>query len=170
MSPTTLPQARRETGLNGRHVLAGFVAFFGCIFLVNGSMIYSALSTHTGLVANEPYRKGLHYNDRIAASERQDRLEWKEAATLTRDGTVTISLTGPGERPVPGMSLNAVVGRPATNREDRVLTLTEASPGVYTGRVAALDAGAWLIALEVRTEKQAEEPIFRARRRLWLTP
>ena len=33
------------------------------VFLVNGAMIYEAISTHTGLVANEPYRKGLAYND-----------------------------------------------------------------------------------------------------------
>lgn len=170
MSPTALPSARPHGGLNGRHVLLGFVAFFGCIFVVNGSMIYSALSTNTGLVANEPYRKGLHYNDRIAAAERQALLDWRESVTLDRDGTVTVRLTAGEDRPVPGLALGAVVGRPATNRQDHAIVLSETAPGVYSGRMASLEPGAWLVSLEARAEKQAPEPVFRARRRLWLTP
>ena len=79
MSPTVLPTRRRQQGLRGRHVLVVFLGFFAAVFLVNGAMIYSAVSTHTGLVANEPYRKGLHYNERIAADERQARLGWTDA-------------------------------------------------------------------------------------------
>ena len=40
-------------------MLWAFLAFFGTVFAVNGAMIYAAVSTYTGLVANEPYRKGL---------------------------------------------------------------------------------------------------------------
>ena len=72
MSPTVLPTApRQQQGLRGRHVLWVFLGFFATVFVVNGAMIYSAVSTYSGLVANEPYRKGLHYNERIAAAERQ---------------------------------------------------------------------------------------------------
>ena len=46
-------------------------------------MIYQAMSTHTGLVANEPYRKGLHYNDRIDADARQARLGWVDTLDVT---------------------------------------------------------------------------------------
>ncbi len=55
-----------DGALTGRHVLLIFLAFFGSIFAVNGWFLYSALSTHTGVVAVEPYRKGLAYNERIA--------------------------------------------------------------------------------------------------------
>ena len=58
MRTRALPAAR-ISGLRGHHVLAGFLAFFGVVLAVNGAMIYSAISTHTGLVAIEPYRKGL---------------------------------------------------------------------------------------------------------------
>jgi len=71
MSPTVLPTApRQQQGLRGRHVLAGFLGFFAIVFVVNGAMMYAAVSTYSGLVANEPYRKGLHYNERLAAAER----------------------------------------------------------------------------------------------------
>ena len=87
MSPTNLI-ARRPQGLQGHHVLVAFIAFFGTIFLVNGALIYEAISTHTGLVANEPYRKGLAYNERIGADERQARLNWTETLQVGRDGHV----------------------------------------------------------------------------------
>ena len=62
-------------------------------------MIYSALSTHTGLVANEPYRKGLHYNERIEADERQARLGWSDSIEIGRDGRVTLLVTRPRRPP-----------------------------------------------------------------------
>lgn len=171
MSPTVLPTAPRETGgIKGSHVLVSFLAFFGIIFAVNGSMIYRAVSTNSGLVANEPYHKGLHYNDRIAASERQALLNWTEGASLDRDGRLTISLDNEAGAPVQGLVINAVVGRPSTNRADIPLKLKEVAPGRYEASAGALDGGAWLLAFEARVAEKAEEPVYRARRRMWLKP
>lgn len=171
MSPTAMPTVRRmKSGLRGAHVLAAFLAFFGMIFAVNGAMIYSALKTHTGLVANEPYRKGLHYNERIAASERQALLDWSDAVSLRRDGMVAVRVTASGGRPVPSLSMRAVVGRPSTNSADRAIELKEAMPGLYEGSLGSLEPGNWLVALEARADRAADEPVYRARRRLWLAP
>lgn len=171
MSPTVLPTAPRETsGLKGSHVLMGFVAFFGIVFAVNGSMIYNAVSTNSGLVANEPYRKGLHYNDRIAASERQALLHWTEGANLDRDGRLSITLENEAGTPVRDLVINAIVGRPSTNRADIPLKLSEVAPGHYEARAGTLEAGAWLLSFEARVAEKAEEPIYRARRRMWLKP
>ena len=56
-----------EGVITGRHVLIGMLVFFGVILGVNGMFLYSALSTYTGVVSDEPYRKGLNYNERIEA-------------------------------------------------------------------------------------------------------
>ena len=94
MSPTVLPTApRQQQGLRGRHVLWVFLGFFATVFVVNGAMIYSAVSTYSGLVANEPYRKGLHYNERIAAAERQANLGWTDTLQVGRDGQVRMLLS-----------------------------------------------------------------------------
>lgn len=170
MSPIALPTVRRPTGLRGAHVLAAFLLFFGIVFAVNGSLIYSALRTHTGLVANEPYRKGLQYNERIAASERQALLNWTDTISLTRQGVVTVRISATEGRPVPSLLVRAVVGRPVTNRGDHTLDLAEAAPGVYQGALGGLDAGSWLVTVEARLDAGASEPLYRARRRLWLTP
>ena len=168
MNPTTLI-VRQHQRLQGRHVLGVFLAFFGAVFLANGAMIYSALSTHTGLVANEPYRKGLAYNQRIGADERQIRLGWSEALAVGRDGRVTLSLAERDGRAVRGLKIEGVLGRPVTNRYDIKLTLAETAPGRYEAQTAAVAEGSWLITLEARPQADAE-PIYRFRRRLWLKP
>ncbi len=171
MSPTVLPSApRRQEGLKGSHVLLTFLMFFGIIFVVNGSLIYNAIATHGGLVANEPYRKGLHYNERIAAGVRQAQLAWNEEVALRRDGKLTIALAGSDGKAVTGLALKAVVGRPASNREDQALALKEMSPGHYEVQASALESGAWLLTFEAYASAAAADPVYRARRRLWLTP
>jgi nitrogen fixation protein FixH len=168
MSPTTLI-ARRPRGLQGRHVLGVFLAFFGTVFVVNGALIYEAVSTHTGLVANEPYRKGLAYNERISADERQARLGWTETLEVRRDGHVTLALAERDGRAVRGLKVEGVLGRPATNRYDIKLVLAETAPGRYEAQTAAVTEGSWLIALEARAQA-GDESIYRTRRRLWLMP
>jgi nitrogen fixation protein FixH len=150
-------------------VLGAFLVFFGTVFVVNGALIYEAVSTHTGLVANEPYRKGLAYNERISADERQARLGWTETLEVGRDGHVTLALAKPDGRAVPGLKVEGVLGRPATNRYDIKLALVETAPGRYEAQTGTIAEGSWLIALEARAQAGAE-PVYRSRRRLWLKP
>jgi nitrogen fixation protein FixH len=171
MSPTVLPAMRRREGIQGRHVLGVFLAFFAAIFVMNGALIYAAFSTNSGLVANEPYRKGLHYNERIAAEERQARLEWTGKLDVTQDGGIALVLTDSAGRPVTGLKVETLLGRPATNREDMRVALREVAAGRYAAQTAPLAAGSWLVALEARADSaDSEEPVYRKRRRLWFTP
>jgi nitrogen fixation protein FixH len=146
-----------------------FLAFFGTVFVVNGALIYEAVSTHTGLVANEPYRKGLAYNARIGADERQARLGWTETLEVGGDGHVTFALAEPDGRAVQGLKVEGVLGRPATNRQDIKLALIEREPGRYEVQAGSIAAGNWLIALEAR-EQVGADPVYRMRRRLWIKP
>lgn len=170
MSPTVLPTRHRQRGLRGRHVLLAMLGFFAAVFAVNGVMIYSAVSTYSGLVANEPYRKGLAYNERIAADERQARLGWSDSVEIGRDGRVALTISSGDGRPVTGLAIAAVLGRPSTNRHDIKLALSESKPGRYEAQAAPLGEGSWLIAAEARVDARAEDPVYRTRRRLWLEP
>lgn len=157
-------------GLKGRHVLYSLIAFFGVVFAVNGVFLYSALKTNTGVVANEPYRKGLAYNERIAADERQKALGWQDEASFTGDGRVSVVMKGADGQPVSGLVMEATLGRPSTTAGEHKLRLAEIAPGSYAATVAGAAPGTWLFALEARRADNAEEPIYRARRRLWLKP
>jgi nitrogen fixation protein FixH len=163
---TALFREGERKPLQGLHVLWSMVAFFGVIFAVNGYFLYAALSTHTGLVAQEPYRKGLAYNERIAASERQALLGWTDDVAF-EDGRLVVRLRRDEHVPVSGQIAHVVVGRPATVDFDRSIALKETAPGVYTSDAVDLAGGNWVANLDVRASPR-DEPTYRARRRLWL--
>ncbi len=117
-----------------------------------------------------PTARGSHYNERIAADARQARLGWSERIEVSRDGHVMLQLSRGDGHPVTGLAIGVVLGRPSTNRLDVKLTLAEAAPGRYEAQTAQLAGGSWLIVVEARTEARAADPVYRARRRLWLKP
>jgi len=159
----------RERGLQGRHVLMAVLGFFGTVFLANGVFLYAALSTYTGVVAQEPYRKGLEYNERIAAGQRQEQLGWTAKATLTREDGLNIVLQDAAGAPVSGLFVAGLLGRPSTNRQDRQIAFTEVEPGRYSAPSDDLEPGAWLVNLEAKWPGTgASEPVYRLRKRLWL--
>lgn len=170
MAGTHVATKSEAAGLSGRHVLMMMIGFFGLIFAVNGYFLYSALSTNTGLVANEPYRKGLAYNQRIAAEERQAALGWSHIIDLASDGKLAVRLTDKSGSAVAGLKLTAVVQRPATQTFDHNLQLAETAPGVYSAAAGNLESGNWVVSFEARRADGDADPSYRARRRLWLKP
>lgn len=158
--------------IKGWHVLAGMIVFFGIIFFVNGIFLYQALSTHTGVIATEPYRKGLAYNERIAADEQQRALGWSEDFQLSAAGDkLVLKLSDAAGRPIAGLRIAGLIGRPSTTEHDVRLELSEPTTGIYEARFAALDAGTWMVNLEAsELTSSGEHIVWRARKRLWRTP
>ncbi len=59
------------TDFDGRHVLLAFIGFFGLCSLVNGVLSTRPMSTFGGRDTDDPYRKGLDYNERIARPQQR---------------------------------------------------------------------------------------------------
>lgn len=169
MKATAIAMPQPAGKLQGRHVLAILVGFFGIVFAVNFYFMFAALSTNTGVVAVEPYRKGLAYNQRIAAQDAQNELGWKDAVTLGRDGKLVVTLQDRGDTALRGLKVAAMVGRPATEKFDHQVMLTQQDSGVYTADLGALAEGNWVVSFEAR-QGDAAAPVYRARHRLWLKP
>ncbi len=155
--------------LQGWHVMVIFLGFFGSIFAVNGYFIFRSLATHSGVVSEEPYRKGLGYNQRIAANDRQTALHWRADLDVNTTGAVTFALHDAAGQPVGNQRVTLSVGRPSTRSFDRTLALAEIATGVYAGTIAGLGAGTWIADADVQ-DPQTRETNYRLRRRLWLTP
>ena len=168
MSLDLIDARASPTPLTGRHVLLAMIAFFGLIFAVNGYFLYAALSTHTGLVAVEPYRKGLAYNQRIAAAERQTQLGWTESLSVEASGRVALGLATPMGEAAHGLQITGVIGRPSTERHDRLLRFVE-KDRQYIADAGPLPTGGWIVTIVARADTESE-PVFRVRRRLWLKP
>lgn len=166
------PDGEAQGGITGRHVLYGMIAFFAVIFAVNGVFLYQALSTHTGVVANEPYRKGLEYNDRIEADVRQQALGWSvDLSVPERAGDVRAVMVDRARQPVAGLRLVGRIGRPSTGDHDRALEFKEASAGTYVAPLADLAEGAWIVELQASELKSdGESVVWRMRKRVWQKP
>lgn len=166
--------AKTERGtIQGWHVLAGMIAFFGVIFAVNGVFLVSALTTHTGIVSKQPYRKGLDYNKRIAAAALQQKTGWTHTVSLDhKQGIARFVLADKHGRPVSGLAVQGFLGRPSTEQHDTQLTLREtATPGTYSAHVGTLAPGNWLLQLEAREATSDGTKIaYCLRKRLWLKP
>ncbi len=168
----TTHHAASENGtIKGWHVLAAVLLFFGVIFAVNGAFLYAALMTHTGVVAKQPYRKGLDYNQRIAADAQQRQRGWSH--TISVDGAraqIKVVLADRNNRPVAGLSLSGFLGRPSTQQHDVALQFSESSsPGTYVAKLDTIADGNWLVQAQAsRLTSTGTEVVYRLRNRLWL--
>lgn len=149
---------RLDRQLTGRHVLIIVLACFGTIIAANLTMLFAATGTFPGLVVENSYVASQRWNARHAA---QEALGWRATAAW-RDGRLIVDLQDAAGRPVEGVALRAVVGRPTVASEDQALALSPAADG-YVAHVE-LSPGAWRI--EIST---TEGPAFAVVDRLFIT-
>jgi nitrogen fixation protein FixH len=124
--------------LEGRTVLAILVAFFGVVGLVNAVMVYYALSSFRGEVANHPYEAGLAYNSEIAAARAQNARNWNVAAKLVTEakrGRLDVGARDAQGQPIPGLRVIGIFASPVDAALDRRIELVEAPIGSYSGEV-----------------------------------
>ncbi len=163
----------KERTLKGSHVLLTLIGFFGIVFAVNGFMAYQAESTFAGLDTDDPYRKGLAYNQRVAAAKAQAKLGWRDSlAYVPETRRIRVSLTDPAGGAVSGLAVTAQVQRSVTNRFDRQLVLEQTGPGTYEVSAAHLGGGWWTVDLTARgaAANPGDAALYELRRRLWIKP
>jgi nitrogen fixation protein FixH len=169
--PSSAPGEPGAPAVTGRHVLFAILGFFVLVTAINGIMVYKAVTTFGGVETPDAYRKGLAYNQRIAAEEAQAGLGWHDELTYSAaDRALMLVLKDREGRPVPGASVTATVGRSATNTFDQTLTMSESSEGQYRAPVG-LAPGTWIVNIMVSRQASAgTNPEYAIRRRLWLKP
>ena len=153
--------------IDGRHVLFGMIAFFGVIFAANIVFVILATDTFTGLWTDDPYRKGLHYNETIEAYHAQQAAGWSYDVELAGD-----ALQGRGvdrnDKPVDALTLEGRIGRPTTDAFDREVRFAWQGPGLYTAAMPGLAPGQWDVSLSVqRTDADQQSP-YKVTARLWV--
>jgi nitrogen fixation protein FixH len=155
-------------GIEGRHVLMGLIAFFGVMLLANGIFVYLAVATFSGGDTADPYRKGLHYNETLQAAERQEERGWRTGVEYDdKTGQLTLSFLDKEAHPIAGLHIDAMMSRPATDRQDRSIGFRQAGEGLYAADVE-LDAGLWVISVEANEPGEVREPPYRIKRRLFV--
>jgi len=151
----------------GWTVLLALLGFFGVIFLVNGVMIYEALSTLSGVDTDSAYQAGLQFEHEVAESKAQDARHWRIDAKLTPASNgerLDVSARDAAGQPLSGMQASAVFERPTDRRLDRGVVLVEEGPGRFHGN-AEVVPGQWDIVIELTHHG---EQMFRSKNRVVL--
>jgi nitrogen fixation protein FixH len=152
--------------IEGRHVLIGLLAFFGVMFIANGIFLYYALGTFNGFETADAYRKGLSYNERIAAETAQAARGWQPAAHYeTERGELVLTVRDARGRGVAGLSVTAELRRPATDREDLRITLSETAPARYAAP-SGLAEGQWILLARIEEPGASGKLAFRYKQRI----
>lgn len=137
----------------GRWIPWLFVGGFLVVCAVNGVMIWLALSSWTGLAANQPYDRGLAYNQNLEAAARQAKLGWRPALEVRvgeAGGEVELALTDAGDRPVTDATAVVDFERPTFEGSDFVVELSPTAPGRYRARFDRPLPGAWNLHATIR--------------------
>ena len=131
--------------VKGWHVGAGVVAFFAVVIGVDAGFLVAAYRSHPGQVAPRPYEAGLIYNGELERQRAQAALGWR-AGAAARPAGLEVVMQGPDGRPLTGLSISAILQRPATEQGRTELALRESAPGVYVADHPL--SGAWDVRIE----------------------
>lgn len=92
------------------------------IFVVNIFYIYISQKTWRGLITEDSYHKGLHYNDVIAEAKKQKELGWNLKISYknlkNKSGELEIFLVDKNNRQISDASVTAYFKRPTQDGQD----------------------------------------------------
>lgn len=142
--------------MTGKRVFWYFVAFFGFVAAVNAVMMTLAIRTHSGVVTDHAYEKGLAYNRVIEAEETQKKLGWKGDIRHS-GGMLKFTLQDANGVTIRPTNATVTITRPANQGMDFTLELAgENTPVAFPAN------GVW----DVRVDATAGDTRFQLSRRI----
>lgn len=151
--------------LTGRRVLAYLVAAFLVVIAVNVAFVVLALGTWSGLSVEQPYERGIKYNQTIEIDHAALALGW--SADAVYDGRViSLDLRDKAGAPIDGAAVLARIERPAVEGHDIEVPLAAIGAGRYAAPASVPMAGQWYLVVTV--DRGADH--WRSRSRVWVSP
>jgi nitrogen fixation protein FixH len=152
---TTLREPRRSAWIPWV-----FVGGMLLVVAVNGVLVYSALTTFSGVTTPKAYERGRLYNEVIAEAARQEALGWQVRAEL-RDGMLRVAATDREGLPLGGRVAGTLL-RPLDG-EQLALDFAAAAPGLWIAAAPALRPGQWEARLRVSRGADRTDAAIRLR-------
>ena len=132
--------------ITGRQVAVFTVGAFGIIIAVNLVMAWKAVSTFPGVEAPNTFVASQEFDIR---REAQERLGWT-VAPLHEGGRVKLAITDAAGQPVEVASLDVLIGRPTSARDDVTPEFAYVG-GIYQAPVD-LGPGLWMLKLQAHAK------------------
>ena len=124
----------------GRQVFALFILFFGVIIIANTIFIYIAVHSHTGVITDNPYEKGLKYNETLQKAKEQPKMFDKVSF---QEGILKWTLLDQNHKPVESAVINVTLIRPIQDGYDFETTMDYVSNGIYIKKLELPLSGQW---------------------------
>lgn len=128
-----------------------FIGGFLVVIGVNGTLVYFAQDTFSGLETASPYERGLDYNKTLAAEAAQDRLGWQSQMQISDESEGTrslqVRLTDRDGRPLDGLAVVAYLVRPSNEGLDTTVIPRPLGDGRYAASFVLPAAGQWELRL-----------------------
>lgn len=127
-----------------KYILFAFLGFFGVVFAVDGYFVHTALTTHRGVVTDQAYEKGLHYNEVLQTAKNQPAL----LDNVTFEGNVLQwTLLDENNIAITQAEVKAKIVRPIKEGYDFETVLTNKGNGVYEAILDLPYKGLWEVRL-----------------------
>lgn len=136
------------------------VLFFVVLTFVFAGFTYIAQKTHTGLVTDQAYEKGLAYNRTIENARAQDALGLISVIEY-KNGKVLFNLKDRNGQIVADAKVTAVFFRPVHDGMDMSVDMT-ARDGIYSALISLPERGLW----EVRVHAVTPAGDYQSSRRI----
>ncbi len=155
MQPSSTLPANSTPQRRALWIPATFIGLMLLVVAVNGTLIYFATHTFSGLDTDHAYQEGLDYNKTLAAAAASAALGWQAEIAVTpadRGDRLSLRLTDRNGQPVEGLRVSAQLVRPVSTAFDQSLTLLPAAgaPGLYQTDVTLPARGNWELRLLAR--------------------
>jgi len=130
-----------------------FVAFFVVLAILDGIFVYIATSTHTGLVTDNAYKKGLAYNQTIENYEAQKQLGWQTDIKLEQQD-LTFAIKDAKGNAIEDADVVAHISRVTQAGHDFDVSLQYAENGIYKNNVDFPMKGQWDVSVVVKWKQE----------------
>ena len=158
--PTLSAEERADLWAN-RWVPWMFVLAFLVVGAVNAVFVYLAIHSHTGLVTEQAYEKGLAFNQTLAKAEAMQALGWNFSVELTSEDILSVRLVDKSGNPIQKAQVKGRMVRPVKSGYDYEINLAEqmkvGESGVYQARLRPPLPGSWTVHLVATQNGQSFE-------------
>lgn len=136
------------------------------VVAVNGTLVFFAQSTFSGLDTTKAYQEGIEYNAILKEAAASAALGWTARTTVSPavgGRHLAVTVTDKAGQPVQGLTLLAHLVRPVSTALDQQLTLRPEGAGIYGTDVVLPADGNWELRLSAEdgaTDWQVVQRIF----------
>jgi len=136
---------------NDKYIPLYIVLFFVVFMSVDAFMVYKAVSTQTGVVTQNAYEKGLHYDHYLKQEAAQPDLDQK---LVLENGILRWTARDEKGLVLEGADVKAIIKRPVQDGYDFAIVLKPMGGGIYESPLKTPLPGLWSVDLQATWDKK----------------